>query len=444
METTHTPTIRSHYDTIVIGGGPAGSTFATVVADADRSVLVLEAAKFPRLAVGEIVAPTALWRVWHRLGITAEDLDERFIQKYNGAWQSEDGTVFQFEQDVFPEDEQCRAWVYSFERSVYDEYLLNNARDHGATALEEAFVQDILYSDDGRVNGVRFMHGGLTHEVRCDLLIDASGRGNFLARKLDLRMEMAELKSFACFAHFEGVKRNPGTAEGDVRLIFGKDMWFWWAPLKAPKASVGIVANREVFLEEYLEDPAAFYDKYVQTCDYIWDRIKDAERVTEFKPLKRDSNGEVMFSDYHAYAKELVGDGWAIIGDAAAFVDPIFSAGLYVAQSSAVALADEVIAAMDENDLRKERLQAYNERYWSDYVDVFSYIQRFATDYFEPKFVNFYLRLGNRHERIRQLYIDTFVTYDPTAIKEYGELVRKYFKDSDAPQEMQAMRKSYA
>ena len=444
METTTHVTLQSYYDTIVIGGGPAGSTYATVMADADKSVLVLEAAKFPRFAVGEIVAPTALWRAWHRMGITQEDLDAKFIQKYNGAWQSEDGTLFQFEQDVFPDDHRCRAWVYSFERSVYDEFLLNHARSRGATALEQAFVQDVLYDENGRINGVRFQHNGLTHEIHCALLVDASGRGNYLANKLELRKELAELKSFACFAHYEDVKRNPGAAEGDVRLIFGKDMWFWWAPLKAPKASIGIVANREVFMEEYHQDPEAFYEKYVRTCDFIWDRIKDAKRITGFRPLKRNSDGEVLFTNYHGYAKELIGEGWAIIGDAAAFVDPIFSAGLYVAQSSAVTLADVVIAAMKEGDLSKERLMVYNDRYWSEFVDVFSYIQRFATDYFEPKFVNFYLRLGNRFEKIRQLYIDTFVTYDPEAIKEYGELVKKYFKDSGQPSEMADLRVEYS
>ncbi len=185
METTIHVTLQPYYDTIVIGGGPAGSTYATVMADAEKSVLVLEAAKFPRFAVGEIVAPTALWRAWHRMGITQEQLDEKFIQKYNGAWQSEAGTLFQFEQDVFPDDPRCRGFVYSFERSVYDEFLLNHARSRGATALEQAFVQDVLYDENGRLNGVHFQHNGLTHEIHCALLVDASGRGNYLANKLE-------------------------------------------------------------------------------------------------------------------------------------------------------------------------------------------------------------------------------------------------------------------
>jgi flavin-dependent dehydrogenase len=440
MPKTLSATLESYYDTIVIGGGPAGSTYATVMAKAGRSVLVLEASKFPRFAVGEIVAPTALWRVWYRMGITQEQLDGKFIQKYNGAWESQDGTVFRFEQDVFPNDSRCRAFVYSFERAIYDDFLLNHARSCGATALERAFVEDVLYGSNGRISGVRFQHQGLTHNTNCGLVVDATGRANYLANKLQLRKELAELKSFACFAHYEGVKRNNGTAEGDVRIVFDRDMWFWWAPLKAPKASVGIVANRAIYMDEYVQNPETYFEKYIRTCDFIWDRVRNADRITGFEPLKRSASSEVMLSNYHAYAKELTGDGWAIIGDAAAFIDPIFSAGLYVAQSSAVGLADRVIAAMDDDCLSKERLRCYDEWYWREFADVFCYIQRFATDYFDPKFVNFYLRLGARVSKVRQLFIGTFVAYDQEAIKAYGELVSKYFKDSGRPSEMSDMR----
>lgn len=409
------------YDFAVIGGGPAGATVSTILAKGGHSVLVLEAERFPRFAVGEIVAPTALWRVWHRLGISQETLDENFIRKFNGAWQAPDGTVFCFEQDVHPDDARCRAFVYTFERAKYDELLLNHARESGVTALEQARVEDLVI-EDGRVVGVRFSHNGESHEVRCRLLIDASGRANVLGRLLKLRMDLLYLKSFALFAHYEGVQRNEGNAEGDVRLVFDKDMWFWWAPLRAPKASIGVVANREVFYDEYLPDPEAFYERYVRTCPFIWDRIRDAKRITGFRTGKA-----ATFSDYHYFCREMVGDGWAMVGDAFGFVDPIFSAGLYVAQASAVWLADTILEGAAAGDLSKQRLMAYEKRYDEDFRKVMGHIQAYATDYFRPEFVNFFLGIASRHPKIRKLYIDTFVAYDKDAITEYSSLIERYF-----------------
>lgn len=414
------------YDFIVIGGGPTASTFATLVAQAGKSCLVLEAAKFPRFAVGEIIAPTGIWRVWERLGITQEQLDERFIRKWAAGWRAPGGEFFSFEQDVFPEETACRPFVYNLDRATFDEFMLDHARSHGATALEEASVDDVLYNEDGRMNGVRFTRHGKTFEVGADLIIDASGRANFLARKLSLRTEMTQMKSFACFAHFEGALRDEGDNEGDGFLIFGDNMWWWWAPLKAPKASIGIVANREIYWDEYAADPEAYYDKYVHSNDYIQNRIKDATRITNFRPVKKGTGGAHL-NHFAAYATELVGDGYCLIGDAAAFIDPIFSAGLYIVQTSAARLADEVIAAHNEGDMSKTRLKRYEDEYLTEFRDILSHVQEFASRYFQPRFVDFFVRLGNSKPKMRQLYIDTFISHDPVAIKEYSHLLKSRF-----------------
>ena len=420
------------YDVVVIGGGPGGSTAAAILAEGGRSVLVLEAAKFPRFAVGEIVAPTGLWRVWHRLGITQETLDSLFIRKWAGGWQAPDGTVFRFDQDVHPDDQRCRAFVYTFERAVYDDFLLNHARSKGAEAREEAFVEEILQDDAGRVTGVRFRDASGVHDVTSTVVIDASGRQNLLGRKLGIRMDLVELKSFSVFAHYEGARRNEGQEEGDVRIVFGQDMWFWWAPLKAPKASVGIVSHREKFYAEYLElGPEAFYDKYLPTCPFIWDRVKDAKRISHFRPIPKGT-GQSSLIDYHYVCTKMHGDGWVLVGDAAGFVDPIFSAGMHVSQTSAMWLAEELLASWEAGE-QQAAFARYKERYDSEIATVMRHIQRYAADYFDPKFVNFYLNLGSRIPRIRKLYIDTFVAYDKRAVTEYTSLVDRYFKSRTAP-----------
>ncbi|MBC8515273.1 tryptophan 7-halogenase, partial [bacterium] len=386
-----------------------------------------EGAKFPRFAVGEIIAPTALWRMWNRLGITQEMLDGRFIRKWGASWMSPNGTVFDFEQDVHPEDPLCRPFVYTFDRGEYDHFLLNHAREMGVVALEEAWVEDIL-KEDGRVVGVRFSQHGKSHEVRCKLLVDASGRANFLPRKLGLRTEIDELHSFSVFAHYEGVKRDEGKKEGLVRLCFGADrMWFWWAPLLAPKASIGIVADRETHGEEYERDPEAFFEKWIQTNPYVWDRIKDAKRVTGFERVEKGTGGANL-DRFAARSTELVGDGWVLIGDSAGFIDPIFSAGLFVVQNSAAWLADEVLSAMEEGDLSKERLSSYPEKYLAALGDILFHIQGMALLYYEPKFIDFFLEWGNRNPKMRDLYIRTFIAYDPDAIAEFGRIFTRLFK----------------
>ncbi|MFG0329021.1 MAG: NAD(P)/FAD-dependent oxidoreductase [Phycisphaerales bacterium] len=424
-------TPEPEYDFVVIGGGPAGATFSTVVAkEGGHSVLVLEGSKFPRFTVGEIIAPTAIWRVWNRLGLTKETLDDLFIRKWNGGWIAPSRECFSFDQDVFPGDHRCEAYVYSFERSIYDDFLLNYARDNGVTALEEAWVEDVLFDENGRMNGVRFTRHGVSHEVKCKMVVDASGRVNYLGKKLGLRQEIAKLKSFAVFAHWEGAQREEGKAEGDVRIIYGKDMWCWWAPLKGDRTSVGVVANRDIFWDEYCEiGSEAFYDKYVVKNWFVGERLENAKRVTNFKPAPKPGSEGADYAGYHYYSAELVGDGWAMVGDAGGFIDPIFSAGLHISQTAGEKLADVCLAGMKDGDLSKERLQRdYEEWYIREFKEVLSHIQAFAELYFDERFVNLFVRLGNARERIRRMYIDTFIAFDKDAIIEYSKFLKTKFK----------------
>lgn len=426
---THSPpepaSIAPFYDYVIVGGGPAGATLGALLAEGGRSVLILEAARFPRLTVGEIVAPTALWRVWHRLGIDQETLDRLFIRKWRGAWQSPSGVEFRFEQDVHPDDGRCRPFVYTMDRATYDLMLLDLAIEKGAAAAQEARITEVTKSEAGRVNGVRFQWRGEEHQVQCRMVLDASGRVNFLGRALGLRMDHEELKSFSVFGHFTDTNRASGDAEGDIRIVFYKDMWFWWAPLKAPKTSVGVVSNRDVYWKEYCEDPEAFFEKYLKTCDYIQARIGDGKRITQIKPVP-GAHANAEFANYHFYCSRLTGDGWAIVGDAAGFIDPIFSAGLFVSQCAGMWLADQLLAVPAGQDPTAEEIAPYEARYNSEFGANLDNIRWFATFYFDPKFVDFFLTYGNRSEENRKLYIDTFIAYDPAAIEEFGKLVERF------------------
>lgn len=418
--------MKNEYDFIVIGGGPSGSIFSTLVAQEGHDVLVLEGSKFPRFAVGEIIAPTAMWRTWNRLGISKEVLDKKFVKKWGAGWISPNGTLFNFHQDVFPDDPVCHAHVYQLDRAVYDNFLLKYARQNNVTALEEARVEELLYDEDGRMNGVIFSKDGEQHEVRCKLVVDASGRANFIPRKLDLRMEREKLNSFACFAHWEGCVRDKGKHAGDVRLLFTEDnLWYWWAPLKSPKASIGIVADVDTHYEEYSKDPEAFYDKWVAKLPYLKKRIEGATRITDFSGLKEKMNRSIgsTLTNFHAKSTQTVGNGWVLAGDSLGFVDPIFSLGLHLAQSGSVILADAVIKGMKENNLSQEFLEKeYHEKYQQEFEEISVHIYQWATHYFNPRFVDIFLRWGNKYKRVRDIYIRTFIAFEEEAIKKFSKL----------------------
>lgn len=417
--------IADFYDYIIIGGGPAGSTLGAILAEGGRSVLILEAARFPRVTVGEIVAPTALWRVWHKLGITQEQLDDMFVRKWRGGWQSASGVCFRFEQDVHPGDDRCRPFVYNLDRGPYDLFLLNLAESKGATVCQEAKLGDVSRDENGRVNGAAFAWEGQSYNVKSRMVLDASGRVNYMGKALGLRMEHVELKSFAVFGHYVDGARATGDAEGDIRIVFGKDMWHWWAPLKNNKTSIGVVANREVYWDEYVADPEAYFEKYVPKCEYIRERIGGAHRITEIKQLP-GSYTTSNFANYHFYTKNLVGDGWAIVGDAAGFIDPIFSAGLYISQCSGQWLAEQILELPADHNPTAEELAPYEAKYYQMFGKNLDHIRWFSTYYFDPKFVDYFLTVGNRAEETRQLYIDTFIAYDPDAIERFGALVERF------------------
>jgi len=416
------------YDFIVIGGGPAGSVFSTLVAKEGYNVLVLEASKFPRFAVGEIIAPTAIWRIWNRMGITKEMLDPLFAKKWGANWITPKGEYLSFDQDVFPDDEVCHAHVYQLDRAVYDEFLLNHARANDVVALEEAKVENLLYDEDGRMNGVVFNRHGRSFEVRSKLVIDASGRANFIPKKLDLRMEIEELHSFSCFAHWEGCERDKGKRAGDISLLFTEDnLWYWWAPLKSPKASIGIVADRNVHWEEYSKDPEAFYMKWVANNPILQERIKNAKRITDFKyaekAKKNGAKDPSLLTDFHTKSSQSVGNGWVLVGDTLGFVDPVFSLGLHIIHSGGAFLADAAIKGMKENNLSQEFLEKeYYQKYEDEFTDVLAIIQQWAENYYNPRFTNTFLRWGNKYSRIKDIYTRTIIGFEKDAIEQFVNL----------------------
>jgi flavin-dependent dehydrogenase len=236
--------MKNSYDCVIIGGGPAGSTAATLLADYGHSVLVLERSKFPRHHIGESLMPNTYW-TFKRLGLLDKMKCSDFVVKESVQFVTASGRE---SAPFFFPDRDPGEWSYTWqvERSKFDEMLLNNARDHGAEAIEQATVREVRFEGE-RAVGVRADIGGETHDIRAKIVIDASGQAWLISRKLNLRYGDTKLKNAVIYSYYKGALRDPGRNSG-ATLVSPRPGrgWFWFIPLSNDITSVGVVACRVI------------------------------------------------------------------------------------------------------------------------------------------------------------------------------------------------------
>lgn len=330
------------FEVVVIGAGPGGSATATRLAQAGRSVLVLERSSFPRFHIGESMLPCS-GAVFEQLGILDRIQSSGFMVKEGAEFSGTTGrTVGRITFDKqgpgrFPT-------TFQVERSRFDEMLANFAEENGAVVRYEANVREIL-QEDGRVVGVRYEQDGTSHVVRADYVIDAGGRGSRLANLFKTRRYTNRLRNAAVFRHYEGVDEatNPGF-EGDIQISGHKDGWVWAIPLSREKLSVGTVMPRDLLRAG---DAETLFNEHVSLIKRIAVRIADA------KPM-----GDLQVETDYTYCSDTVtGPGWFMVGDAACFVDPIFSAGVLLAMTTGIRAADTVHRLIAGEGGTEEQLQ---------------------------------------------------------------------------------------
>ncbi len=307
-------------DVAIIGGGPAGSAAATVLARNGWRATILERERFPRFHVGESLLPRQ-GAVLERLGVLSKVQAAGFMPKYGALFLSSDGACtspLDFGELIKPPYN----FAYQVERSRFDHLLLEHARDTGAEVLEEHTVVEADLAETGsrlRVRGP----GGDEHTLSCRWVIDASGQQSFLAKKLGIR-ELAEgLRKVAHFAHFEGGKRHPGRREGDISLVFGRGCWIWHIPLSRERVSVGCVVDHERW-KGSSQSAVDFLESAIADSPWLRDWMAGTERVTDAHTL----------ANFSYTAKHFVGPGYLLAGDAATFLDPVFSTGVMLALRS--------------------------------------------------------------------------------------------------------------
>ena len=364
------------YDVAIIGGGPAGSTAAALLALAGRRVIVFEREKFPRFHIGESLLPFSM-KAFTRLGLHEKFLRAGFMKKFGGEIVgacSESGTKFYFKDGYRSQTDHA----YQVTRGDFDKVLLDHAAECGAEVHEETSVDRVEFSNDEVELGIKC--NGSFHSIRARYVIDASGRTSVLGRKFKIKKTYDHLQKLSIFAHYDGVWRAEGIDGTLTVLIRAIDRWFWLIPLSAERTSVGVVLDAEAFRNSKLraED---FLEQALSEQPIIAKRMTDARRVSQV----------YVEADFSYRSARLHGDRWLLAGDAAGFIDPIFSSGVFLAVFSSELCADVLNEVLD-HPRKARRLFAGYERAVNRAMDIYL---RFVKAWYTKEFIEVFLAPRN-------------------------------------------------
>jgi len=370
--------MESLYDVAVIGGGPAGSTAATFLALDRRKVIVIEKERFPRFHIGESLLPYSMG-AFERLGVRKK-LDAKFLPKYGAEVCTTCGQgVVKFNFKDAYRTKHDRA--YQVTRSEFDKLLLDHSAECGATVLEETAVDQIEFGKDQI--GITINNTGGSREISARYVIDCSGRTSVIGNYFKLKKPYPNLKKFSVFAHSENVARDPGTEGTYSRLVRGSDRWFWMIPLSQTRMSIGVVMNIDDF-KALKKRPEEALDDILREQPEIWSRMTQSTRVSEV----------LAESDYSYRNRRLTGDRWLLAGDAAGFIDPMFSTGVFVAIETAEQAANAVGEALQNDRRRRAAFKKY-ERETNRVMDLYL---RFVGNWYKPKFIEVMTHPVNRFQ----------------------------------------------
>ena len=335
-----------------MGGGPAGSTVAALIAEQGFRVGLLEREKSPPFKVGESLVPYT-YGTFERLGIVERLKKSRFQRKHSVQFFSGSGrgsAPFYFSET----DPHERSTTWQVRRSEFDALLLENAVERGVQLRQGVQVQDILF-DGERACGVRAQAGdGPGVEIPARVVVDATGRTALIARKLGLKVAEPHLRKVSIFSHFRGALRDPGIDEGATLIMHtrNRDSWFWYIPLADDLVSVGVVGDLETLMRQPGAAQARFEEE-IRNCPALEDRLADAEQVIPVRVVQ----------DFSYCAERIAGDGWVLVGDAFAFLDPIYSTGVLLALKSGELAADTIGRCLREDDLSGAALGSFAEEF---------------------------------------------------------------------------------
>jgi FADH2-dependent halogenase len=363
--------LQGSYDAVIIGGGPGGSTVATLLAKAGKRVLLLEKEQFPRFHIGESLLPYNR-RIFDELGILPRLEAAGFPVKTGAQFHlgnSSKALKLVFKNGCFTRE----TTAFQVERSVFDDILLKHSQSSGAEVLHGWTATRFANEQSGVA--VEARKGTENAIFRGSFLVDASGRGNCTGNQERLRVVHPGLKKVAIFGHFEGVQLDQGQAAGDTVIIRLENKWFWIIPI-GKKISVGCVLDQAELAAEKL-DPAILFERIWRSSAEMRERMRHA-RLTA--PIQ-------VTSDFSYYNRRLVGPRLVRVGDAAGFMDPIFSAGVYLAMYSGRLAAQVVLNSLAAQDDGRKSLAAYEKRVFHALNYYWTMVEKYYTSPFMELFM---------------------------------------------------------
>ena len=361
------------YDALIIGGGPGGSTAGTFLARTGRRVLVLEKEHFPRFHIGESLLPYNR-TIFEEMGVLPALEAACQIKKYGAQFHLGNGSKMlklAFRMGRFTREPEA----FQFERAILDQVLLDHARTSGAE-VQEGWTVTRFQSDAAGVTIEARDEAGQIASFRGAFLIDASGRGNMTGNQDGLRVIHPDLKKLAVFGHFLGVKLDAGEKAGDTVIVRLENKWFWLIPLSREKVSVGCVMDQEEFVKTK-EKPETIFTRIWQSSPPLRERMEKARLLGAIQTT----------SDFSYYNRRLIGRRLLRVGDAAGFMDPIFSAGVYLACYSGKLAAQTVIESLAAGDDGAPRLQCYEKKVFRALKFYWRMVEHFYTTPFMEIFL---------------------------------------------------------
>lgn len=368
------------YDVIIIGCGPGGSSAATYLARAGKRVLVLEKEIFPRFHIGESLLPCN-HTLFREMGVLPKLQAAGFLRKFAARFELGNDSIstgFVFRDGRFNREPEA----IHVERSRFDHVLLWHARDSGADAREGWTVQRFTSAAAGVSIEARAPDSQI-HHFRAAFLIDASGRGNLTGNQEGLRVIHPRHKKLAVFGHFANVDLPPIAQRTETIIVRLEDKWFWIIPLSAEKTSVGLVMDKDEFARS-AGTPEEIFQRWVDASAAVKKRMTQARLVNAIQTT----------SDFSYYNRRLVGPRLLRVGDAAGFMDPIFSAGVFLAMWSGKLAAETIVAAFQRGHAGGRQFARYEKRvrrglmfYW-----------RVVENYYTTPFMELFLQPRNHYD----------------------------------------------
>ncbi len=356
---------RQKYDVVLIGGGPAGSTTATLLAEKSYRVLLLEREPGPRFKIGESLVPASYW-TFKRLGVLEKLKSSHFPKKYSVQFYSRLGKAsspFYFSETNSHES----SMTWQVLRSEFDEMLLENAREKGVEVRLGTIAREVLF-EGNRAVGVRVKSAdGKSQDVSAQVVVDATGQSALISRKLKLHETDTRLRNASIYTHFQGAVRDKGIDEGATLILHtkNKDSWFWYIPLPYDRVSVGVVASIDYLLQSRRKsngrlDHQSIFHEELDICPSLKPRLEHAIQLFPVKTAK----------DFSYRVGRMAGDGWVLVGDALGFLDPVYSTGLFLALKSGEMVADAIDQAFERSNFSAVQLGEFSAEFVKG-MDVF-------------------------------------------------------------------------